>query len=154
MLLTYQLRVCLIGNSKPTKFWKRETLQRRKHSSQLNAKFFRFPIYPGEDVVSSGKIRRRVWCLVMKSKVTDYFGNESKVDSFFEIYLWNRESLQSLQNALPFGAEGPAGLPNLPNLPFLEFGSQSNTNSDSLKSTVFRICTNQTHPYTPFTLTS
>ena len=41
---------------------------------------------------------------------------------------------------------GSAGLPNLPNLPFSELGSQSNTNSESSKSTVFRIGTNQTHP--------
>ena len=34
----------------------------------------------------------------------------------------------------------------MPNLPFSEFGSQSNTNSKSTKSTVFRIGTNQTHP--------
>ena len=32
------------------------------------------------------------------------------------------------------------------NLPFSEFGSQSNTNSEFAKSTVFRIGTNQTHP--------
>ena len=37
-------------------------------------------------------------------------------------------------------------LPNLPNLPFSEFDSQSDTNSESSKSTVFRIGSNQTHP--------
>ena len=45
-----------------------------------------------------------------------------------------------------FGAESSAGLPNLPNLPFSELRSQSNTNSESCKPTVFRIGTNQTHP--------
>ena len=34
----------------------------------------------------------------------------------------------------------------LPNLPFSELCSQSNTNSESSKSTIFRIGTNQTHP--------
>ena len=33
----------------------------------------------------------------------------------------------------------------MPNLLFSEFGSQSNMNSESAKSTVFRIGTNQTH---------
>ena len=42
-----------------------------------------------------------------------------------------------------FGAEGSAGLPKLP---FSKLGSQSNTNFESSKSTVFRIGTNQTHP--------
>ena len=45
-----------------------------------------------------------------------------------------------------FGAEGSGGLLNLPNLPLSELGSPSNTNSESSKSTVFRIGTNQTHP--------
>ena len=49
-------------------------------------------------------------------------------------------------NSPRFESFGSAGLPNLPNLPFSEFGSQSNTNSESSKSTVFRIGTNQTHP--------
>ena len=41
---------------------------------------------------------------------------------------------------------GSAALPNLPNLPFSECGSQSNTNSESSKSTVFRVGANQTRP--------
>ena len=57
-----------------------------------------------------------------------------------------RESLQSLPNLLPFGAEDLAGLPNLLNLPFSDFRSQSNTNDESTRSTDFRIGTNQTHP--------
>ena len=44
------------------------------------------------------------------------------------------------------GAEDSKGLPSLPSLPFLESGSQSNTNSDSIKSAVFEIGTNHTHP--------
>ena len=40
----------------------------------------------------------------------------------------------------------PVSPPLLPNLPFSELVSQSNTNSESSKSTVFRIGTNQTHP--------
>ena len=58
----------------------------------------------------------------------------------------DREALQCLLNLLPFGAEGSAGLPNLQNLPFSEFGSKSNANCESPKSTIFRIGTNQTHP--------
>ena len=37
---------------------------------------------------------------------------------------------------------------SLPNLLYSEFRRQSNTNSESSKSTVFRIVTNQTHPMT------
>ena len=51
-----------------------------------------------------------------------------------------------MPNSLPFGAEGSAGLPNQPKLPFSESENQSNTNSGSTKSTVFRIGTNQIHP--------
>ena len=107
----------------------------------------RFQIYPGEEEVSSWKTGTRVWCLATKSKVTDYRSNASKVASFSEFYEWNRESLRFLPNLLLSGAEGSAGLPNLPNLPFSELESQSNTNSESSKSTVFRIGTNQPHPY-------
>ena len=45
---------------------------------------------------------------------------------------------------LPSEAEGSAGLPNLSHLPFSEFGCQSDTNSESSKSTVFRIGANET----------
>ena len=55
-------------------------------------------------------------------------------------------SLQSLPDLPLVGSEGLAGLPNLPNLPFSEFGSQSNTDFESSKFTVFRIGTNQAHP--------
>ena len=77
--------------------------------------------------------------MATKSKVTDYRSKVSKVASFSEFCKCNGESLQSLPNLLPFGAEGSAGLPNLPNLPFSELWSQSNTNSVSSKSTVFSI---------------
>ena len=57
-----------------------------------------------------------------------------------------RLSTALLPNLLPFGAEGLEGLPNLPSLSLSESGSQSNTNSMSIESAVFRIGTNQTHP--------
>ena len=50
-------------------------------------------------------------------------------------------------NLLHFGAIGRKGILNLANLPFEAFWSQSNTNSNSTKSTVFIIGTDQTHPY-------
>ena len=40
---------------------------------------------------------------------------------------------------------GSAGHLNLPNLPLPKFRRQSNTNSESNKSTVFRIATDQTN---------
>ena len=100
-----------------------------KHKILQNS---RFQIYPGEDEVSSCKIRRRVWCLATKSKVTDYRSYAGKVASFSEFCKCSRESLKSLPNLLLFGVEGSAGLPNLPNLRFSELGCQSNTNSESL----------------------
>ena len=42
-----------------------------------------------------------------------------------------------------FGAEGSADLLNVQKPPSLEFGNQSKTNSESRKSTVFRIGTNK-----------
>ena len=106
----------------------------------------KFQIYPCKNKVSCWKIQRQIWCLAAKSKLTDYHSNLSRVALFLEFCKWNRESLQSLPNLLPFGAEGSEGLTNLLNLSFLELGSQSNTNSESSISTVFRIGTNQTYP--------
>ena len=48
----------------------------------------------------------------------------------------------SPKSAKPFSAF----LPNLPNLAFSELRSQSNTNSESTKSTIFRIYINQRQP--------
>ena len=110
----------------------------------------RFQIYPDENEVSSRKARLRM--LSMSSAMLenlpwlDYRSNVGKFASFSEFLKWKRESLQSLPNLLPFGADGLAGLLDLPNLTFSEFESQSNTNSESTKSTISRIDTNQTHP--------
>ena len=53
----------------------------------------------------------------------------------------------SPESATPssFCSRSPAGLQKLPNQSFLEFGSRSNTNSESTRSTVFSIGANQTH---------
>ena len=83
----------------------------------------------------------------------------------FQSFVHKNKNLSKVcQTFIVFGAEGSAGLPDLPNvlflevgsqlntnskptsLPFSEVGSQSSTNSESTKSTVFRICTNRTHP--------
>ena len=53
---------------------------------------------------------------------------------------------KSATPSMPFEAEGSAGLPNLPNLPFSGLGNQSNANSESTKSIVFRLGINKTHP--------
>ena len=84
--------------------------------------------------------------MATKSKVIDYRSKGCKVASFQSSANEIENPLQSLPNLLPFGAEGSAGLLNLPNEPFSELGSQSNTNSESSKSTVFRIGNNQTQP--------
>ena len=80
----------------------------------------------------------------------NYRSNTSKFASYSEFLKWKWESLQTLPNLLPLGAEGLAGLLDLPNLPFSEFESQSNTNSESTNSTVSRIDTNQTQPKSSF----
>ena len=114
----------------------------------------RFQIYPDENEVSSRKARLRI--LSMSSTMLenlpwlDYRSNASRFASSSEFLKWKRESLQCLPNLLPFGAECSVGLLNLPNLPFSEFGSQSNTNSESTKATVPRIDVNQTHPKTVY----
>ena len=90
------------------------------------------------------------------TKTSPVFGNKGLTDSitmaaqafasFSEFRKSERESLLSLPNLPPVRAEGSARLRNLRNLPFSEFGSQSNTNSECSKSTVFKIGTNQTQP--------
>ena len=123
----------------------------------------RFQIYPGEDEVSSWKMQRRVWCLATKSKVTDYRSNASKVASFSEFCKWNRESLQSLPNLLPFWSRR-SSRPAKPAKPavfgigesikhkfriFQVYRFQNWYQQDKIKELVllFYLGTNQTHPY-------
>ena len=54
-----------------------------------------------------------------------------------------RMSSKSAKPAKACLLEQKVSLPNLLSLPFSEFGSQSNTNSESAKSTFFRIITDQ-----------
>ena len=97
----------------------------------------RFPVEKHED--ESGAWQQRV-------KLPITVATPAKLPRSQSFANENENLSKVCQNLLPFGAEGSAGLPNLPNMRFSELGSQSNTNSESSKPTVFRIGSNQTHP--------
>ena len=119
-----------------------------EHKILQNSKF---QIHPSENQGSSSKNTKTSPVLSNKDS-TDLITIAARVTSMcFQSSANKNENLfLSLPNLPPVGAEALAGLPNLPNLLFLEFGSQSNTNCESSKSTVFRIGTNQTHPRLTF----
>ena len=107
------------------------------HKFQIHPTQTGFPVERQED--ESGAWQQRLNQL-------NHHNNTNKWASSSEFRKLKREALQGLPNSPHFGTEGSAGLPKLPSLPFSESGSQSNTNSKSSESIIFRIDTNQTHP--------
>ena len=122
--------VCLIGNSKANLPSSENGRLRRDGNTVPNQ-----TQNSSKQQISDLSSRRRGFQL-KNTKTSLVLSNASKVASFSEFCKYNRESLKSLPNLLSFEAEGLARLPNLPNLPFSELGKQSNTNSESSKSTV------------------